>query len=250
MSAIFVDTLTFGQASDPDIWLRVTGDEYCAIYEASNGYAAAHDTDRNPSNGLLKGRRLSTGTVRGLTILVECKDVRATVTRPDMDELLNAPNDTRNDNSCSAREYCRIVSADRLDCPADLSTGMFCDQNGALLCRFPDMHDYGDVNRDGDGAKSAGIGSHRLMGSGNHLDFSLVIADICAGVASCLRAIFDITHNLSDQFDSEAILAYGSQRGLTGPVQPRAGRPQSNLRLRGAAVSLAAAGSNRSEERP
>lgn len=248
MSAIFGETLTFGQASDPDIRLRVTGDEYRAIYEAPNGYTAAHDTDRNPSNGLLKGRRLSTGTVRGLTILVECKDVRATVTRPDVDELLNAPNDTRNDDSCSAREYFRIVSAGRLDCPADLSTGTLCDQNGALLCRFPDMHDYGDVNRDG--AKSAGIGSHRLMGSGNHLDFSLVIADICAGVASCLRAIFDITHNLSDRFDSEAILAYGPQRGLTGPVQPRAGRPQSNLRLRGAAVSLDATGSNRSEARP
>ena len=31
---------------------------------------------------------------------------------------------------------------------ADLSIGTFCHENGHLLCRFPDMYDYGE--RDGD----------------------------------------------------------------------------------------------------
>ena len=52
--------------------------------------------------------------------------------------------------------------------PSDLTIGTFCHENGHLLCRFPDMYDYG--NRDGDGVKSAGIGSYCLMGAGNHLN--------------------------------------------------------------------------------
>jgi M6 family metalloprotease-like protein len=51
---------------------------------------------------------------------------------------------------------------------ADLSIGTFCHENGHMLCRFPDMYDYG--KRDGDFEKSAGIGRYCLMGSGNHLN--------------------------------------------------------------------------------
>ena len=47
---------------------------------------------------------------------------------------------------------------------ADLSIGTFCHENGHLLCRFPDMYDYGE--RDDDSIASAGIGSYCLMGSG------------------------------------------------------------------------------------
>lgn len=47
------------------------------------------------------------------------------------------------------------------------SIGTFCHENGHLLCRFPDMYDYGQ--RDGDQALSSGIGRYCLMGSGNHL---------------------------------------------------------------------------------
>jgi len=337
MSAIFGETLTFGQANGPDVRLRVTGDEYYASYETLDGYAAVHDTDRGlfcygelvngalvssgiavtsappagvarhlreapgvrqrrfqarrersrpvrlrmanaatltfgPSQGLLEGRRVSTGSVRGLTILVEFQDVRTTVTQADIDELLNGQNYTRNGNFCSAREYFRIVSDGKLDysndvvgpfrlsqnrshyvtnllvkealdlavasgvdlrrydsrgegivdalsimyagqtqytgdlwphnwsidlrygsmstdlymltsagrTPADLSIGTFCHENGHLLCRFPDMYDYGDVNRDGDGVKSAGIGCYCLMGSGNHLNFGRTPSPVCA----------------------------------------------------------------------
>jgi M6 family metalloprotease-like protein len=62
--------------------------------------------------------------------------------------------------------------------PNDLTIGTFCHENGHLLCRFPDMYDYG--NRDGDGVSSAGIGSYCLMGAGNHLNNGRTPAPVCA----------------------------------------------------------------------
>lgn len=50
----------------------------------------------------------------------------------------------------------------------DLRIGTLCHENGHLLCRFPDMYDYG--KRDGDTKESQGIGQYCLMGSGNHLN--------------------------------------------------------------------------------
>lgn len=223
-----------------------------------------------PNQGLLEGRVLSTGTVKGLTILVNFADITSTVTRPDVEELLNGANYTRNGNICSAREYFHRVSTGKLDytnvvvgpytlsrsrqfyinnllveealnlavadgldltqfdsrgdgivdalnvlyagqtqyngdlwphnwhidlrfgamrtdlylltslgrTPADLSIGTFCHENGHLLCRFPDMYDYGQ--RDGDNLPSAGIGSYCLMGSGNHLDFGRSPSPVCS----------------------------------------------------------------------
>ncbi len=337
MSAIFGETLSFGQANGPDIRLRVTGDEFYATYETLDGYTAVSDTDRGffcygylhngvlvssgvpvtspppagtvrhlretlavrhgrfearrqrirpagaragrsaaltfgPSQGLLEGRRLANGAVRGLTILVEFQDVRTTVTQADVSDMLNSPNYTRNGNFSSAREYFRTVSTGKLDysndvvgpfrlsqnrsfyinnllvkealdlavasgvnlanydsrhegvldalnimyagqtqyegelwphnsvidlrygaistnlylltsagrSSADLSIGTFCHENGHLLCRFPDMYDYGAVNREGDGVQSAGIGSYCLMGSGNHLNSGRTPAPVSA----------------------------------------------------------------------
>src|SRR5262245_24962252 len=55
-----------------------------------------------PNQGLLEGRVLSQGTVKGLTILVNFQDVRSTVTQADVSDLLNGDNYTRNGNICSA----------------------------------------------------------------------------------------------------------------------------------------------------
>jgi M6 family metalloprotease-like protein len=71
-----------------------------------------------------------------------------------------------------------LTSAGRTS--ADLSIGTFCHENGHLLCRFPDMYDYGDIAREGDGVKSAGIGSYCLMGSGNHLNSGRTPSPVCA----------------------------------------------------------------------
>jgi M6 family metalloprotease-like protein len=59
----------------------------------------------------------------------------------------------------------------------DLRIGTICHENGHLLCRFPDMYDYG--KRDGDHEKSQGIGFYCLMGSGNHLNQKRTPAPIC-----------------------------------------------------------------------
>jgi M6 family metalloprotease-like protein len=60
----------------------------------------------------------------------------------------------------------------------ELTIGTFCHENGHLLCRFPDMYDYG--KRDGDTRGSAGIGYYCLMGAGNHLDSGRSPAPVCS----------------------------------------------------------------------
>ncbi|HEX6211486.1 MAG TPA: M6 family metalloprotease domain-containing protein, partial [Methylomirabilota bacterium] len=246
-----------------------------------------------PSGGLLEGRRLSTGIVRGLTILVNFRDVVSTVTQADVSALLNDPSYTRNGNVCSAREYFRLVSAGKLDytndvvgplrlsrdrdyyvqhllveealdlaiaagvdlrrydsrgegildalnvmyagqtqylrnlwphnaeislqrggvrtnlylltsmgrTADDLSIGTFCHENGHLLCRFPDMYDYGE--RDGDTVESAGIGAYCLMGSGNHLNFGRTPSAVC-GYLRDLAGWCDTVISLNEPGDYEA----------------------------------------------
>jgi subtilisin-like proprotein convertase family protein len=50
----------------------------------------------------------------------------------------------------------------------DLIIGTFCHECGHMLCRFPDLYDYG--NRDGDFGDSAGLGMYCLMASGSNSD--------------------------------------------------------------------------------
>lgn len=60
----------------------------------------------------------------------------------------------------------------------DLSIGTICHENGHMLCRFPDLYDYG--TRDGDMEDSAGLGYYCLMSAGNHLDRGKTPASVCA----------------------------------------------------------------------
>ncbi len=68
-----------------------------------------------PNDGLLNGRRVSDGTVLGLTILVEFSDVRAAVDADDVRAMLNDDNYTTNGNFCSVREYYSLMSNGLLD---------------------------------------------------------------------------------------------------------------------------------------
>jgi len=52
--------------------------------------------------------------------------------------------------------------------PVDMKIGTFCHEAGHLICRFPDLYDYG--SRDGDSDPSAGMGYFCLMASGSHLN--------------------------------------------------------------------------------
>ena len=224
-----------------------------------------------PDGGLLDGRKLSRGTVRGLTILVDFDDITTAIPRDAVDEMFNGTGYTANGNFCSVNEYFKILSSGKLDYvntvvgpvklskprsyyisnllvkeaidiavnqlnvnladfdsrgegivdainilyagnsqyngqlwphnsvagyryglvrthyyqltglgthPVDLRIGTICHENGHLLCRFPDMYDYG--KRDGDSEKSQGIGRYCLMGSGNHLNDRRTPSPVCA----------------------------------------------------------------------
>ncbi|WP_406202009.1 M6 family metalloprotease domain-containing protein [Streptomyces europaeiscabiei] len=52
------------------------------------------------------------------------------------------------------------------DTAADLSIGTFCHESGHLLCRFPDLYDYGTIEREGDDFTSAGMGTYCAMAGG------------------------------------------------------------------------------------
>ncbi|OPY52820.1 MAG: Proprotein convertase P-domain protein [Methanosaeta sp. PtaU1.Bin112] len=220
--------------------------------------------------GLLEGRRVSEGEIKGLTVLVQFNDVKSTVTKEDVDAMLNGKDYHENGNFCSVREYFRLMSSGKLDysnevvgpitlsrnrqyytenllvkealdlvvsggldlekfdsrgvgivdamsflyagqtqylgelwphnyiidlkygniktnfymlssmgrSKEDLSIGTFCHESGHMLCRWPDLYDYG--NRDGDFEKSAGLGYFCLMSAGNHNDDGRTPSPVCA----------------------------------------------------------------------
>lgn len=234
---------------------------YADLRPPQPGAAANVARTLGPNNGLLEGRRVSEGHIRGLTVLVEFADLTSAVTAADVEAMLNAPNYRENGNFCSVREYYHLMSNGKLDYSnvvvgpiklsqnqryyvqnllcrealdkvvnqlgidlsqfdsrgegivdalsfmyagrtvyegnlwphnselnltyngikvryytiqslgrqrVDLSIGTFCHESGHLLCRFPDLYDYG--SRDGDFEKSAGMGYYCLMSAGNHLN--------------------------------------------------------------------------------
>lgn len=223
-----------------------------------------------PNKGLLAGRQVNKGTIRGLTVLVNFQDLQSTVTADEVSALLNAENYSACGNFCSVREYYRLMSSGLLDysnlvvgpitlsqnqryyvdnllaeevlnrvadmhidlaqfdsCKkgyldavsfmyagpvvydgnlwphnsslewehggyrtnmyqltalgsksSDLRIGTFCHESGHMLCRFPDLYDYGD--RDWDLGQSAGLGTYCLMSAGNHLNEGRTPSPICA----------------------------------------------------------------------
>jgi M6 family metalloprotease-like protein len=222
------------------------------------------------NKGLLPGRCVSEGKVKGLTIMVQFQDVKSAVTADEVSDILNGQDYSENGNFCSVREYYLKMSNRKLDytnevvgpitlshrrhyyiqhplfkeafdavvnmgidlaqfdsrgeetidalsflyagktlydgelwphnhvinlqygdirtyfymisslgrTKSDLSIGTFCHENGHMLCRFPDLYDYG--TRDGDFEESAGLGRYCLMSSGNHNNMGRTPSPICA----------------------------------------------------------------------
>lgn len=239
------------------------------------------------NDGLLNGRQVTQGTVKGLTILVDFQDVRTSVTADDVSAMLNAETYTANGNYTSVRGYYDLMSSGKLDysnvvvgpitlsekrdhyiknllaeealteaisdsqvaqtlqefdsqnegildavsfmyagktvykdklwphnhvldwqhgnfrthfyqisalgsTPNSLTIGTFAHESGHMLCRFPDLYDYG--RRDWDLGKSHGMGRYCLMSSGNHLNHGRTPAPICA----YLRDLVDWCPNIVD----------------------------------------------------
>lgn len=75
---------------------------------------------------------------------------------------------------------------------ADLSIGTFCHESGHLLCRWPDLYDYGTVEREGDDFTSEGMGSYCAMASGNNLGDGFLPSAVCV----YLRRLVDWTQDV------------------------------------------------------
>lgn len=60
----------------------------------------------------------------------------------------------------------------------ELNIGTICHETGHLLCRFPDLYDYG--TRAGDSDPSAGLGHYCLMAAGGRLDYGRSPSPVCA----------------------------------------------------------------------
>lgn len=253
----------------------VRNGKFEARYARMNPSARAYRPSPNlrtfgMQKGLLEGRRVSEGQVKGLVVLVQFKDVSSSATREDVDAMLNGSGYHENGNFCSVREYFGLISGGKLDyrnevvgpvklsrnrqyytenllvkealdlavsegldlrafdsrgdglvdamsflyagqtqymgelwphnyfidldyddirtnfymlasmgrSREELSIGTFCHESGHMLCRWPDLYDYG--NRDGDFEKSAGLGFYCLMSAGNHNDYGRTPAPVCA----------------------------------------------------------------------
>ena len=247
------------------------GRRYATLRPRESSSGSSESRTLGPDDGLLEGRKLSRGTVRGLTLIVNFADVKTNIGPSDVTAMFNADDYTENGNECSVKEYFRRVSNGKLTytndvfgpielsmrrshyintllfeealekavaahgidlsaydsrgegivdainilyagesqysgelwphnsvravqkgnvrthfyqltglgvIKSDLRIGTICHENAHMLCRFPDMYDYGE--RDGDHEKSQGIGRYCLMGSGNHLNERRSPAAVCA----------------------------------------------------------------------
>jgi len=212
-------------------------------------------------SGLLTGRKLHQGHVKGLTILVNFNDIKTPITRDEVDAMMNGENYSDHGNFSSVKHYFELMSSGKMsysnkvvgpielpnnrsfyiqhsfvkevvdmavnqfdldmsefdskgegvvdainilyagkpqyagslwpqnsrlrlqyghtrthfymltglgDKKSDLNIGTICHENGHMLCRFPDLYDYG--TRDNDQVKSNGLGRYCLMSSGNNLN--------------------------------------------------------------------------------
>lgn len=68
-----------------------------------------------PNDGLLTGRRVSDGNVKGPAILVEFDDIRTTITSNDVDSMLNDEAFAGHGNLGSVRRYFQLMSSEKLD---------------------------------------------------------------------------------------------------------------------------------------
>ncbi len=285
----------------PDVRNAAFGRRYADLRPRETDLGSETMRTLGPDGGLLEGRKLTHGDVRGLTVMVDFDDIKTNIMPDELDQLCNGSNYNANGNFCSVREYFDIVSSGKLNYTntvvgpvtlskrrshyigtllveevmdavvndginladfdsrnegivdainilyagdslyqgdlwphnsvrvlhyggvrthyylvtglgeerVDLRIGTICHENGHLLCRFPDMYDYG--KRDGDFEKSQGIGRFCLMGSGNHLNERRTPSPVCG----YLRELVGWADNLVD-LNSPGV--YEAQHGVYDTV--------------------------------
>ncbi len=246
---------------------------YAGLRPDEDGLNATSNVMRTfgPNSGLLGGRQVAHGNVKGLTLLVDFPDKQSSISQNEVDAMLNNETYSQDGNFCSVRRYYQLMSGGKLDYTnrvvgpirlsrnqsyyinnllirealeiaiqdhglnlsefdsrnqgmidalsvmyagrtlyagdlwphnsrlnlniggyrayfytiqslgrrrVDLSIGTFCHESGHMLCRFPDLYDYGE--RNGDFEKSSGLGQYCLMSWGNHLNRGKTPSPICS----------------------------------------------------------------------
>jgi M6 family metalloprotease-like protein len=86
-----------------------------ALEPASTSTAADVDLTFGAAGGLLTGRRVSRGTVRGLAVLIQFPDQQSFVTTAEVDALLNQPGYALDGNRGSVRDFWLEMSNGKLD---------------------------------------------------------------------------------------------------------------------------------------
>ncbi len=273
---------------DPKVRNEKFGLRYARIRPSEEDAETGLMRTLGPDGGLLTGRKLHSGRIQGLTVIVDFDDVRTHIGTADVDAMFNSDNYAGNGNYSSVKTYFETVSSGKLTYTnkvvgpvrlskrrshyinnllvkeamdivvndlnidlaqfdsnnvgivdavnflyagesqydgdlwphnsyislhygnirthyyqltglgihtVDLRIGTICHENGHLLCRFPDMYDYGRY--DGDYEKSQGIGRYCLMGSGNHLNNRRTPSPVCGylrGLAGWVDTVTDLNN--------------------------------------------------------
>ena len=99
---------------DPEIRNEKFGLRYGKLRPPEGLSGSSESRTLGPDGGLLNGRKISIGQVRGLTILVDFEDVTTSISKADVEEMLNGDNYSANGNFCSVKEYFALVSNNKL----------------------------------------------------------------------------------------------------------------------------------------
>jgi M6 family metalloprotease-like protein len=105
-------------------WPLVRRDRVAVRSRALQPPSAVDDPDLEltlgPADGLLPGRQVSRGRVRGLTVLVQFPDQTSSVTTGDVEALLNQPGYALDGNRGSVRDFWLTMSNGKLDYANDV----------------------------------------------------------------------------------------------------------------------------------
>ncbi|MGI5359079.1 M6 family metalloprotease domain-containing protein [Streptomyces sp. CA-252508] len=89
------------------------------------------------------------------------------------------------------------------DTAADLSIGTFCHESGHLLCRFPDLYDYGTIEREGDDFTSAGMGTYCAMAGGDSLGDGFLPSAVCVYLRRLVGWTRDVDISVPGSYESK-----------------------------------------------
>ena len=128
---------------------RVRNDEFKSRYQILRPRETVGETSvmrtLGPNNGLLTGRQVNSGNVRGLTILVEFQDISCEVSTAEVSAMLNNESYNAHGNFCSVRQYYRLMSSGFLDYTNDVVGPVKLSKNQSYYINNPLMQEALDL---------------------------------------------------------------------------------------------------------